>query len=135
MKSVSNDTNSQHCTPPLCDSPVSDRTRTKRLHNRCLNSLSGSCLPTLHAALTQSDSSSLVSTLDNSEFTLPPGGAATPPCLNPAFGAPTFSSTNSSSFWGSIFNPIKKLWEIPTIHLSTYYGLPNQPGRPVRSCK
>lgn len=46
----------------------------------------------------------------------------------PAF--PQLSST--SSLWSSIVGPIKKLWEVPTIHLSTYYGLPNQAGRPVR---
>lgn len=45
---------------------------------------------------------------------------------------PTFP-LSGSSLWGSIVSPIiKKLWEVPTIQLSTYYGSPNQPGRPVR---
>lgn len=132
MKSISNGTASENFTPALSNSPTYEKTQTKRLNNRSLNNISGFRLPTFQLSPTRNDSSTCSSTLDNSDFSLPPGGATTPPSLNPAFGSPSFSTNNASSLWVSIFNPIKKLWEIPTIHLSTYYGLPNQPGRPVR---
>lgn len=49
-----------------------------------------------------------------------------------AFSPASSPATASTlSLWGSIVNPIKKLWEVPTIYLSTFYGLPNQAGRPV----
>lgn len=36
-----------------------------------------------------------------------------------------------TSLWGSVMMPIRKLWELPSIRISTFYGSANQLGRPV----
>lgn len=40
------------------------------------------------------------------------------------------TTSSLGTVWSSIIAPIKRFWEVPAIHLSTYYGTPNQLGRP-----
>lgn len=62
-----------------------------------------------------------------SKAPLPPGSASLPSLVSPPTAA---APATFGGMWQSLIAPIKKFWEVPTIHVSTYYGTANQLGRP-----